>query len=89
MSLASQFHPLLRNVIPVGVAARFVADSPLEGAGFEPSVPFSGKIGGESYGNDQLGGTKPRSLVRRRWLPAHAHRPLRGGTEGSCPPSGG
>ena len=32
LSLASQFDPLLRNVIPVGVAARFVADSALEEA---------------------------------------------------------
>jgi hypothetical protein len=39
LSLASQFDPLLRKVIPVGVAARFVAYSALEGDGFEPSVP--------------------------------------------------
>ena len=39
LALASQFDPLLRNVIPVGVAARFAADSALEGDGFEPSVP--------------------------------------------------
>jgi hypothetical protein len=41
MSLASQSHLLLRNVIPVGVAARFVAASPLEEDGFEPSIPIA------------------------------------------------
>ena len=42
-SIARNDRGIRLDVIPIGVAARFVADSPLEGSGFEPSVPASAR----------------------------------------------
>src|SRR5271169_4320915 len=81
--------PPLRN--------RWFADSPLEGTGFEPSVPLLRKVSRLSPKGDAgpiswMGLSSTSRLARRRWSaagPLHG-RLFLGGTDGSNPvPSSG